>query len=50
MQMMEELFTTASPGFCLALAKLYCISPISASALMQIYLEQGTRQDLGCRP
>lgn len=39
MQMMEELFTTLSPRFCLALAKLCCISPISASVLVQIHLE-----------
>lgn len=39
MQMMEELFATVSPGFCLVLAKLGRVSPISASALMQIHLE-----------
>lgn len=39
MQMMEEFFTTVSPGFCLVLAKLCCVSPISALAVIQIHLE-----------
>ena len=47
MQMMEDVFTTVSPGFCLALAKLCCVSPTSASMLMQIHLEQSRIWDAG---